>query len=107
MKKLYLRNIKKGFATNSSSYHSTITRYIDIPEKIWVEFKEQGENDKFIKTFNGGYISGIVLKDDEDDVWVSYDKMYAASDEGIQVEDKGLKDGVNWVRITFDTMEEY
>lgn len=24
MKKLYLRNIKRGFATNSSSYHSTI-----------------------------------------------------------------------------------
>lgn len=33
--KLYLRNIKKGFATNSSSYHSTLIMTEEEYEK-WV-----------------------------------------------------------------------
>lgn len=43
-KKLYLRNIKKGFATNSSSYHSTLILMKDVYDK-WVNEEITVEND--------------------------------------------------------------
>lgn len=60
---LFLRNIKKGFATNSSSYHSTVVldqeeydkwvageieveiRYDPISYEDWCNDKEGGETD--------------------------------------------------------------
>lgn len=105
MKTLYLRNIKQGFATNSSSYHSTITRYIEIPKLIWVQFKE-GITSENVDTNAGGYSSGISLRDDEDGNWKSYNEMEAVAEGGIEVRDMDSKNGEQWVRIIFDTYEE-
>lgn len=44
MIKLFLRNIKKGFATNSSSYHSTLILTEEEYEK-WTTGKIKVEND--------------------------------------------------------------
>lgn len=106
MTKLFLRNVKKGFATNSSSYHSTILRYIDVPERIWLEFINS-EDSNFVDTPNGGYMSGIALKDDEGDTWHSYKSMTYEASNDIKIEDLGMKDGENWVQIVFETVEEY
>ncbi len=39
MRKLFIRNIKKGFATNSSSYHSTLIM-TDDEYKKWISDQE-------------------------------------------------------------------
>lgn len=69
----YLRNVKKGFATNSSSYHSTITGNITVPEEIWLDFKLGGVEETHHG--DGVVISGYRLKDDNGVNWNSYDEM--------------------------------
>ena len=97
--KFYVRNIKKGFATNSSSYHSTLIHYIDIPEEVWVEFQnddyEVDENNE-----SNGYIrsGGIVLLDDEGYMWRSIGEL---DNVGYSID----KISNGKVRITVETTE--
>lgn len=105
MKNLYVRNVKKGFATNSSSYHSTLLRYIEVPKNIWVQFKDDNHSE-VVNTCHGGYTTGIILKDDEYSAWSSYNKMLWAANGEIIVEDLPPIEGVEWVRIKFETTEE-
>lgn len=99
---MFLRNIKKGYATNSSSYHSTIYRVIDVPKEIWIEFKEKGG--EFVDTGCGGYSTGIVLKDDEGTEWNNLEEIESYAEYTVAVDEyqHGLE---TWVRIQFETQD--
>ena len=56
MFKLFLRNIKKGFATNSSSYHSTLILSEEDFEK-WKNGENIVENDDYYDEDDSKYVS--------------------------------------------------
>lgn len=85
IEKLFVRNVKKGFATNSSSYHSTITHYVTLPSEIWIGFKEGCEIEDNSKE---GYIQTYTLVDDEDYIWASFSQL-----EKFEYDVHDLKDG--------------
>lgn len=60
--KLYLRNVKKGFATNSSSYHSTLILTDDEYQK-WND-----ESKLFIKEVKGSYWTTLYMNKEKYDI---------------------------------------
>lgn len=79
---LFVRNIKKGFATNSSSYHSTI---------IFTE-------DEYEKWKNGEKVENIEVTYDSMDNYEAYDYMHYSI---IAVQKREI-DGVKIVAFTYE-----
>lgn len=92
IKQLFVRNVKKGFATNSSSYHSTITHYITLPKEVWVSFKN---NESVEDKSELGYITAYSLIDDEQYVWTSLKQL-----DNFEYDVSDLKEGMVQIAIT-------
>lgn len=70
LKSLFVRNIKKGFATNSSSYHSTIVMTEEDHEK-WKE--------------GDVVVDGYTHEDWYNDEYAEYDTTYFTTPQGDKI----------------------